>query len=112
MLNELTSMGMKLAIDDFGVGYSSLLELRDFPISEVKIDRAFVMDVTTNSNSQEIIRAIVNIANSIGAHVVAEGIETEEQFNMISDLGCDRAQGYYLCEPMGATTFPDVMLSA
>lgn len=112
MLNELTSMGMKLAIDDFGVGYSSLLELRDFPISEVKIDRAFVMDVTTNHNSQEIIRAIVNIADSIGAHVVAEGIETEEQFNMIADLGCDRAQGYYLCEPMSATTFPDVMLSA
>lgn len=112
MLNELTSMGMKLAIDDFGVGYSSLLELRDFPISEVKIDRAFVMDVTTNSNSQEIIRSIVNIAKSIGAHVVAEGIETEEQFNMIAELGCDRAQGYYLCKPMDATTFPDVMLSA
>jgi len=112
MLNELTGLGMKLAIDDFGVGYSSLLELRDFPISEVKIDRAFVMDVTTNKNSQEIIRAIVNIADSIGAHVVAEGIETEEQFDMIADLGCDRAQGYYLCEPMGATTFPDVMLTA
>lgn len=112
MLNELTSMGMKLAIDDFGVGYSSLLELRDFPINEVKIDRAFVMDVTTNSNSQEIIRAIVNIADSIGAHVVAEGIETEEQFDKIAELGCDRAQGYYLCEPMSATTFPDVMLSA
>jgi len=92
MLNELTSMGMKLAIDDFGVGYSS--------------------DVTTNSNSQEIIRAIVNIADSIGAHVVAEGIETEEQFDKIAELGCDRAQGYYLCEPMSATTFPDVMLSA
>lgn len=112
MLNKLTSMGMKLAIDDFGVGYSSLLELRDFPISEVKIDRAFVMDVTTNRNSQEIIRAIVNIADSIGAHVVAEGIETQEQFDMIADLGCDRAQGYYLCMPMEATTFPDVMLSA
>lgn len=112
MLNELTSMGMKLAIDDFGVGYSSLLELRDFPINEVKIDRAFVMDVETNTNSQEIIRAIVNIADSIGAHVVAEGIETEEQFNLIAELGCDRAQGYYLCEPMSATTFPDVMLSA
>ena len=54
----------------------------------------------------------MNIADSIGAHVVAEGIETEEQFNMIADLGCDRAQGYYLCEPMSATTFPDVMLSA
>ncbi len=112
MLNDLTAMGMKLAIDDFGVGYSSLLELRDFPISEVKIDRAFVMDVTTNRNSQEIIRAIVNIADSIGAHVVAEGIETQEQFDLIADLGCDRAQGYYLCEPMGATTFPDVMLTA
>ncbi len=112
MLNKLTSMGMKLAIDDFGVGYSSLLELRDFPISEVKIDRAFVMDVTTNRNSQEIIRAIVNIADSIGAHVVAEGIETKEQFDKIAELGCDRAQGYYLCMPMEATTFPDVMLSA
>jgi len=112
MLNKLTSMGMKLAIDDFGVGYSSLLELRDFPISEVKIDRAFVMDVTTNRNSQEIIRAIVNIAESIGAHVVAEGIETQEQFDKIAELGCDRAQGYYLCMPMEATTFPDVMLTA
>jgi len=112
MLNKLTGLGMKLAIDDFGVGYSSLLELRDFPISEVKIDRAFVMDVTTNRDSQEIIRAIVNIATSIGAHVVAEGIETEEQFELIAELGCDRAQGYYLCEPMGATTFPDVMLSS
>ena len=112
MLNKLTGMGMKLAIDDFGVGYSSLLELRDFPISEVKIDRAFVMDVTTNRNSQEIIRAIVNIADSIGAHVVAEGIETQEQFEKIAELGCDRAQGYYLCMPMDATTFPDVMLTA
>jgi len=86
MLNELTGLGMKLAI--------------------------VVMDVTTNRNSQEIIRAIVNIADSIGAHVVAEGIETEEQFDLIADLGCDRAQGYYLCKPMSATTFPDVMLSA
>ncbi|MBX2838026.1 MAG: bifunctional diguanylate cyclase/phosphodiesterase [Gammaproteobacteria bacterium] len=112
LLHQLTDLGMKLAIDDFGVGYSSLLELRDFPISEVKIDRAFVMDVATNPNSQEIIRAIVGIAESIGAEVVAEGIENQEQFDLIADLGCHRAQGYYLCEPMPVTTFPDVVLGA
>ncbi len=111
ILKDLTGLGAKLAIDDFGVGYSSLLELRDLPISEVKIDRAFVMDVVTNAHSQDIIRAIVDIANSIGAEVVAEGIENQAQFDAVAELGCDRAQGYYLCEPMPATTFPDVLLS-
>lgn len=112
MLRELTRLGARLAIDDFGVGYSSLLELRDFPIGEVKIDRAFVADVVTDGKSQDIIGAIVSIAESIGAEVVAEGIENQRQFEMISALGCDRAQGYWLCEPMSATTFPDVVLSA
>ena len=112
MLHELTQIGVKLAIDDFGVGYSSLLELRDFPISEVKIDRAFIMDVETNSSSQDIIHAIVDIADSIGADVVAEGIENQQQLDMVAALGCHRVQGYYLCEPMPATTFPDLVLSA
>lgn len=112
MLHDLTRIGVKLAIDDFGVGYSSLLELRDFPISEIKIDRAFVMDVVSNSSSQDIIHAIVDIADSIGADVVAEGIENQQQLDMVAALGCHRVQGYYLCEPMPATTFPDVVLSA
>lgn len=112
ILNDLTALGAKLAIDDFGVGYSSLLELRDFPISEVKIDRAFVMDIATNAASQDIVRAVVDIARSIGADVVAEGIENQEQFEMVAELGCDRAQGYWLCVPMAATTFPDVVLGA
>lgn len=112
MLHDLTKIGVKLAIDDFGVGYSSLLELRDFPISEVKIDRAFVMDVVTNTSSQDIIHAIVDIADSIGADVVAEGIEDQQQLDMVAALGCHRVQGYYLCEPMPATTFPDLVLSA
>jgi predicted signal transduction protein with EAL and GGDEF domain len=110
ILRELTELGTVLAIDDFGVGYSSLLELRDFPISEVKIDRAFIMDIASNNNSQDIVQAVVDIARSIGADVVAEGIETQEQFDTVAALGCDRAQGYYLCEPMAATTFPDVVL--
>jgi len=109
-LNELTALGPKLAIDDFGVGYTSLLELRDFPIAEVKIDRAFIMDIETDTSSQDIVHAVVDIARSIGAEVVAEGIETQQQFDAIKALGCDRAQGYFLCRPMPATTFPDVML--
>jgi len=112
MLYELTQIGVQLSIDDFGVGYSSLLELRDFPISEVKIDRAFVTDVVTNTASQDIIQAIVDIADSIGADVVAEGIEDQQQLDMVSALGCHRVQGYFLCEPMPATTFPDLVLSA
>ena len=112
VLTELTDMGVALAIDDFGVGYSSLLELRDFPIAEVKIDRAFVADIVSNAASQDIVAAIVDIARSIGAEVVAEGIENAEQFEAIKRLGCDRAQGYWLCVPMAATTFPDVMLGA
>ncbi|MGQ7842965.1 putative bifunctional diguanylate cyclase/phosphodiesterase [Granulosicoccus sp. 3-233] len=109
-LLELTSMGVHLAIDDFGVGYSSLLELRDYPISEVKIDRAFVANIASDAHSQDIVAAIVDISRSIGAEVVAEGIENQQQFDMVDQLGCDRAQGYFLCEPMAATTFPDVVL--
>jgi len=112
LLHELTDLGVKLSIDDFGVGFSSLLELRDFPISEIKIDRAFVMDVVTNNRSQDIIRAIVDIADSIEADIVAEGIENQHQLDMVAALGCHRVQGYYLCEPMPATTFPDLVLSA
>ncbi len=110
-LLELTSLGVRLSIDDFGVGYSSLLELRDYPISEVKIDRAFIANVMTNTHSQDIIGAVVDISRSIGAEVVAEGIENQQQFDQVALLGCDRAQGYFLCEPMSATTFPDVVLS-
>ena len=111
-LLDLTSLGARLAIDDFGVGYSSLRELRDFPISEVKIDRAFITNIATDQRSQDIVAAIVNISRSIGADVVAEGIENQQQFDKVAELGCDRAQGYYLCEPMAATTFPDVVLGS
>lgn len=111
-LIDLTSMGVRLAIDDFGVGYSSLLELRDFPISEVKIDRAFISNIASDNQSQDIVSAVVDISHSIGADVVAEGIENQLQFDKIAQLGCDRAQGYFLCEPMAATTFPDVVLGS
>lgn len=110
VLYTLSALGVNLSIDDFGVGYSSFLELRDFPVNEVKIDRMFIKDVVECQNSRKIIQAIVNVAEAIGAEVVAEGIENREQFECIRALGCDRAQGFFLCEPMTATTFPDVVL--
>lgn len=110
ILNELKEMGVGLSIDDFGVGYSSFAALREFPIDEVKIDRLFITDVVTDKSSQEIIRAIIDVAHALNAEVVAEGIENRKQFEMIKYLGCHRAQGYFLCEPVEATTFPDVCL--
>ncbi len=110
ILNELKEMGVGLSIDDFGVGYSSFAALREFPIDEVKIDRLFITDVVTDTSSQEIIRAIIDVAHALNAEVVAEGIENRKQFEMIKHLGCHRAQGYFLCEPVEATTFPDVCL--
>ncbi|MDO6462413.1 bifunctional diguanylate cyclase/phosphodiesterase [Granulosicoccaceae sp. 1_MG-2023] len=110
ILGELKEMGVSLSIDDFGVGYSSFAALREFPIDEVKIDRLFVADVVTDTSSQEIIRAIIDVAHALKAEVVAEGIENRKQFEMLKYLGCHRAQGFFLCEPMEATTFPDVCL--
>lgn len=110
ILNEFKEMGVGLSIDDFGVGYSSFAALREFPIDEVKIDRLFVADVVGDTSSQEIIRAIIDVAHALNAEVVAEGIENRKQFEMVKYLGCHRAQGFFLCEPVEATTFPDVCL--
>jgi diguanylate cyclase (GGDEF)-like protein len=110
ILNELKEMGVSLSIDDFGVGYSSFAALREFPIDEVKIDRLFVKDVVSDTSSQEIIRAIIDVAHALNAEVVAEGIENRQQFEMVKKLGCHRAQGFFLCEPVEATTLPDVCL--
>jgi len=106
MLIALKDLGVKLSIDDFGVGYSSFAELRDFPIDEVKIDRTFIRDIETCKKNQHIIRATVDVAESMDAEVVAEGIETSSQFDTVRKLGCHRAQGFFLCEPMQATMIP------
>ena len=110
MLIALKDLGVKLSIDDFGVGYSSFAELRDFPIDEVKIDRTFIRNIETCKKNQHIIRATVDVAESMDAEVVAEGIETSSQFDTVRELGCHRAQGFFLCEPMQATMIPDACL--
>jgi EAL domain-containing protein (putative c-di-GMP-specific phosphodiesterase class I) len=99
-LNELKSLGVSLAIDDFGTGYSSLSYLRRFPVDAVKIDRAFVDGLETDSNDTALVQAIIAMARALGLSVTAEGVETEQQMTCLTELGVPRAQGFYLARPM------------
>ncbi|MEQ1874959.1 MAG: EAL domain-containing protein [Ilumatobacteraceae bacterium] len=101
-LNDLKALGVSLAIDDFGTGYSSLSYLRRFPVDAVKIDRAFVDGLETDSNDTALVQAIIAMARALGLSVTAEGVETEQQMNCLTELGVPRAQGFYLARPMPA----------
>jgi EAL domain-containing protein (putative c-di-GMP-specific phosphodiesterase class I) len=108
-LVQLHDLGITLAVDDFGTGYSSLAYVKDLPVSVVKIDRTFVDGIDTEARHQAIVRGIVALAHSIDLHVVAEGVETAEQFRVLAELGCDFAQGYLLGRPQpGAPRIDDV----
>jgi EAL domain-containing protein (putative c-di-GMP-specific phosphodiesterase class I) len=102
VLRSLRDMGVRISIDDFGVGYSSLSCLRLFPLNTLKIDRGFVQGVPKVKDNTAITNAIIGIAHSLGLSVVAEGVETEEQFQFLKDQGCEEAQGYLLGRPMPA----------
>jgi diguanylate cyclase (GGDEF)-like protein/PAS domain S-box-containing protein len=99
LLKQLKSLGVKISIDDFGTGYSSLAYLRRFPVDTLKVDRSFIQTVTSGTENQEIVRAIVVLAHSLGLDVVAEGVERIEQVNMLKDLACESVQGYYFHRP-------------
>jgi EAL domain-containing protein (putative c-di-GMP-specific phosphodiesterase class I) len=95
-LTALREMGIRLAIDDFGVGQSSLQYLKDFPVHTLKLDMSFVQGAITNPKDAAIVKASVAMGHSLGLHVVAEGVETPEQLRFVSDEGCDEFQGYLL----------------
>ena len=94
-LSELSNFGFQLSLDDFGTGYSSLAYLKQFPINAIKIDRSFVRELENNSSDAAICEAIITIARQLGLKVVAEGVETREQFIYMRDKGCHLIQGYY-----------------
>lgn len=99
-LNKIDAMGVSVAIDDFGTGYSALAYLNKFPIRQVKIDRSFVLDISTNPRAASLVKAIVAMAISLDKDLVAEGIETQEQARLIQSFGCHQAQGYLYSKPM------------
>ena len=99
-LTRFRIKGIGLAIDDFGTGYSSLMQLRQLPFSEVKIDQAFVADVTRSRDCKLIIRGITDLAHGLGLIATAEGVETVEQLRIVQELGCDLVQGYLVSPPM------------
>jgi diguanylate cyclase (GGDEF)-like protein/PAS domain S-box-containing protein len=102
VLTQLHDLKIPLAIDDFGTGYSSLAYLQKLPVDAIKIDKSFVKDMATNAGDAVIVRSTVDLAHNLGLAVVAEGVETAEAWTRLADLGCDSAQGYYLCRPLPA----------
>ncbi|HKD18052.1 MAG TPA: EAL domain-containing protein [Thermoanaerobaculia bacterium] len=101
-LNLLRTMGVHIAIDDFGTGYSSMSYLKSFPITSLKIDRSFVTDLATSRADAGIVRAIVEMAHGSSLSVIAEGVETQEQFHYLQRYGCDEMQGYWVSRPLPA----------
>jgi len=99
-LNELSEMGICIAMDDFGTGYSSLSYLRKYPFDVLKIDRSFVKDITDDHADRELISATIAMAHGLGLKVVAEGVETSEQYDFLRTLNCDFAQGYLFSKPV------------
>lgn len=100
VLHALSDMGVKLAIDDFGTGYSSLAYLRQFPIDTLKIDQSFVSDVTSNPDDAIIVSTVISMGKSLKRHIIAEGVETPEQYAFLLALHCDEGQGYYFSRPL------------
>jgi diguanylate cyclase (GGDEF)-like protein len=104
-LQKIRSMGLTVAIDDFGTGFSSLSYLAKLPINTLKIDRSFVTDLATKRESNILVAMIINLAHSLQLNVVAEGVETEQQANIVSSLGCDQVQGFLYGRPVPAAEF-------
>jgi diguanylate cyclase (GGDEF)-like protein len=102
MLHVLADLGVKLAVDDFGTGYSSLSYLRQFPIDTLKIDQSFVNRMTSNPDDATIVSAVISMGKSLKQRVIAEGVETPEQYRFLLAQHCDEGQGYYFCRPVVA----------
>lgn len=104
-LKALRRAGYRLALDDFGTGYSSFNRLKKMPLDRIKIDRCFVKDIGRNPKDEAIIRSIIDLGHRLDMSVLAEGVETWEQFNYLAAAGCDSMQGFLLARPTAARSF-------
>ena len=108
-IERLNGTGVRLSVDDFGTGYSSLSYLRHLPVAELKIDRGFVTNLLFDEQDEVIVRSIIDLGHNLGLQVVAEGVETREHAEILTDLGCDVLQGYYLGRPMSAAALAEFL---
>ena len=108
-LLQLKQMGFQIAMDDFGIGYSSLSSLQSFPFDKIKIDRSFIFGADTNGQSAAIVRAIIALGNSFKIPVIAEGVETEDERMFLLVEGCLEVQGYLIGRPAPISTYADLL---
>jgi diguanylate cyclase (GGDEF)-like protein/PAS domain S-box-containing protein len=101
-LSRLYAMGIKLSIDDFGTGYSSLAYLKQLPVHEIKIDRSFIEEMVNNNEDRVIVRSTIDLAFNMGHRVIAEGVDSKEALALLTEMGCDLAQGFFISKPLGS----------
>lgn len=104
-LNTLRNMGIVLSIDDFGTGFSSMAQLKKMPVDELKIDKAFVLDLATNQEDKVMVKTLVTLAQNLGMKTVAEGVEDQEALDYLTEIGCTKGQGFYLSRPLPINKF-------
>jgi EAL domain-containing protein (putative c-di-GMP-specific phosphodiesterase class I) len=105
-LHRLRALGVRIAIDDFGTGYSMLSRLRDLPVDKLKLDKSFVADLGRDDDVTRIVRSAIDMGHGLGLTVVAEGVETERTLQLVKELGCDGAQGFFIAYPLPADQLP------
>ncbi|MBT8142596.1 MAG: EAL domain-containing response regulator [Gammaproteobacteria bacterium] len=107
IMTRLRLKGFNLSIDDFGTGYSSMTQLKDIPFTELKLDQSFVRGATDDGGARAIVESCIELGHKLGLHVVAEGVETQTDWELVSDLGCDEGQGYFIARPMPGDNIPN-----
>src|SRR5690606_29168117 len=106
-LEKIRRLDIGLAIDDFGRGYSSLSYLKQLPATEIKIDKRFIASIAVDQKDRDIVRTIITLAHAFGMRVVAEGVDSAEALALVAELGCERAQGFFLGRPMRGDLIPE-----
>jgi EAL domain-containing protein (putative c-di-GMP-specific phosphodiesterase class I) len=109
ILSNLRGLGVRVAADDFGTGYSSLSYIRKFPLDALKIDQSFIRQITTIPDETTVVRAIISMGQNLDLRVIAEGVETQDQFEFLKAHGCNEAQGYYFSRPVPAEQFAKLL---